>query len=405
MLNWRVDLEKSIGKQNNKQSNYFKKLVQLTCLLAVIVIVLGAYTRLSHAGLGCPDWPGCYGFLAVPHADQVPPELGVIETGKAWKEMIHRYFAGSLGLLILAIFIFSIWLKPYRSTTTLSTLLLLLVLFQATLGMLTVTMSLQPLIVVGHLIGGFLVLNLIWLLLLNITAVQKNNYPITNKQTFNQTTFNKPISDKQTFNQTTFNTPTFNKPTFNQARFYKPISNKEFRFNIAFVASLILIFLVLSQIALGGWLSANYAASFCNELPFCDGFSSEYSWQQFSFSSIWQLPTSSNYEFGVLSAQARLSIHLFHRFWAIITSLIVLTFIIKIYLTNDQVHIKNCVLWVAFLMCSQVFLGVMMVFWSFPILMALAHNLCAAFLLMSLIRLSYGLSKTNNCNYQEQRGG
>lgn len=373
MLNWRVDLEKSIAKQSNKQSNYFKKLVQLTCLLAVVVIVLGAYTRLSHAGLGCPDWPGCYGFLAVPHPDQVAPELGVIETGKAWKEMIHRYFAGSLGLLILIIFIFSIWLKPYRSTTTLSTLLLLLVLFQATLGMLTVTMSLQPLIVVGHLLGGFLVLNLIWLLLLNISVDQKHDHPVTN-----QATFNKP-----------------NKST----------SDKKSTFNIAFVASLILIFLVLSQIALGGWLSANYAASFCNELPFCDGFSSEYSWQQFSFLSIWQLPTSSNYEFGVLSAQARLSIHLLHRFWAIITSLIVLIFIMRIYLTNARVHIKNCVLWVAFLICSQVFLGVMMVFWNFPILMALAHNLCAAFLLMSLIRLSYGLSKTNNSNYQEQRGG
>ena len=369
MLNWRVDLEKFIGKQSNKQSNYFKKLVQLTCLLAVVVIVLGAYTRLSDAGLGCPDWPGCYGFLAVPHADQVPPELGLIETGKAWKEMIHRYFAGSLGLLILAIFIFSISSKPYRSTSTLSTLLLLLVLFQATLGMLTVTMSLQPLIVVGHLLGGFLVLNLIWLLLLNITAEQKNNHSLINIPRSNQSSPNKPT------------------------------------FNIAFIASLLVIFLVLSQIALGGWLSANYAASFCNELPFCDGFNSDYSWQQFSFLSIWQLPTSSNYEFGVLPSQARLSIHLFHRFWAIITSLIVLTFIIRIYLTNDQVHIKSCVLWVAFLMCSQVFLGVMMVFWNFPILMALAHNLCAAFLLMSLIRLSYGLSKTNNSNYQEQRGG
>ncbi|WP_022939788.1 COX15/CtaA family protein [Psychromonas hadalis] len=333
------------------QNNYYPRLVQFTLLLAIVVIVLGAYTRLSNAGLGCPDWPGCYGFLAVPNANQVPPELGLLDTEKAWKEMIHRYVAGSLGLLILIIFISSLCLKAYRSTRILSSLLLILVLFQATLGMLTVTMSLQPLIVVAHLLGGFLVLNLIWLLLLNL-----------NNQNANQRS----------------------------------------SINMTFVVSLLLIFLLLSQIALGGWLSANYAASFCNELPFCDGFNSDYSWQQFSFDSIWQLPVSSHYEFGVLPAQARLSIHLFHRFWAIVTTLMVFTFIISVYLSNVDLHIKNCALWVALLMISQVLLGVMMVFWHFPLLMALAHNLCAALLLMSLIRLSYALSKNSNNNVQAQ---
>ncbi|PKG40067.1 cytochrome B [Psychromonas sp. Urea-02u-13] len=330
--------------------------MQFTFLLAVVVIALGAYTRLSHAGLGCPDWPGCYGFLTVPHIDQVPPELGLLETGKAWKEMIHRYFAGSLGLLILIIFISSLALKTYHSTRALSTLLLLLVVFQATLGMLTVTMSLQPLIVVGHLLGGFLVLNLIWLLLLNINNDSKN----TNPATSHNQTVNRP-----------------------------------------FIISLFIIVLVLSQIALGGWLSANYAASFCNGLPFCDGFSSSNSWEQFSFKSIWQLPASSNYEFGVLPTQARLSIHLFHRFWAIITSLIVLTFVIRLYVSHAELHIKNAALMVIFLITSQVLLGIMMVFWHFPISMALAHNLCAALLLMSLIRLSYGLSKIQK-NYHTQ---
>ena len=270
---------------NNKQQTIFQHFVLLTCLLAMVVIILGAYTRLSNAGLGCPDWPGCYGFLSVPHADQVPPELGVLETGKAWKEMIHRYFAGTLGLFILAIFIGSIYFKAFRSIIPLSTVLLILVLFQATLGMLTVTMALQPLIVVAHLLGGFLVLNLIWLLLLTIKSPR-----ITE-------------SAKST--------------------------------NMPFLVSLLVIILVLSQIALGGWLSANYAAPFCNELPFCDGFNSHYSWQQFSFTSIWQLPVSSNYEFGILPAQARLSIHLLHRFWAVTTALLVGIFIVKV-LPNKQ---------------------------------------------------------------------
>ena len=77
------------NRKSTKQSHYFKRLVQFTLLLAVVVIVLGAYTRLSNAGLGCPDWPGCYGFLAVPHADQVPPELGLLETGKAINSFIN----------------------------------------------------------------------------------------------------------------------------------------------------------------------------------------------------------------------------------------------------------------------------------------------------------------------------
>lgn len=349
-------IPKLITKDNNESSNYYKKLVQFTFLLSVVVIVLGAYTRLSNAGLGCPDWPGCYGFLTVPHVDQVPPELGLLETGKAWKEMIHRYFAGSLGLLILITFISSLRLKMYHSTRVLSALLLLLVVFQATLGMLTVTMSLQPLIVVGHLLGGFLVVNLIWLLLLNINNDSKN----TNLATSNNLAVNIP-----------------------------------------FVMSLFIIVLVLSQIALGGWLSANYAASFCNGLPFCDGFSSSNSWEQFSFKSIWQLPASSNYEFGVLPTQARLSIHLFHRFWAIITSVSVLIFVIRLYLKSAELPIKNAALMVIFLISSQVLLGIMMVFWRFPISMALAHNLCAALLLMSLIRLSYQLSKVNKNNHTQ----
>lgn len=325
----------------------------------MIVIILGAYTRLSHAGLGCPDWPGCYGFLSVPQADQVPPELGLLEPEKAWKEMVHRYFAGALGLLILIIFINSIFIKTHRALIKISTTLLLLVLFQAVLGMLTVTMSLQPLVVVAHLLGGFLVLNLIWLLLLKL------NHTHTHTHT-------------------------------QQAKNIREL-------NISFFASLFLILLVLSQIALGGWLAANYAAPFCNNLPLCDGFSTKYSWQQFSFLSIWQLPASnSSYEFGVLPAQARLSIHLFHRFWAMITALCVLTFVIRLYLNSFDPHIKNCALWVSTLILCQVFLGFMVVFWSFPLLIALAHNFCAALLLMSLIRLSYGLSKVSKNNYQPQ---
>lgn len=330
---------------------HYKRLVQCCCILSIIVIMLGAYTRLSDAGLGCPDWPGCYGFLVVPDAKDVPVKLGVLAPEKAWKEMIHRYVAGSLGLLILFIFIVSIIGKKNNKFIKLSGALLFLVLIQATLGMLTVTMALQPLIVVAHLLGGFMTLNVSWLLLLNIEYAERTNANHTALKHRGNT----------------------------------------------YGLSLFTIAFVLSQVLLGGWLAANYAAPYCNELPFCNGLSPNYSWQQFSFSSIWQLPEHSNYEFGVLSAQSRLSIHLFHRFWAVITATIVLLFVMKVFLSFSKqtekkaLSIKKGARWVASFVLIQVLLGGMMVFWHFPIIMALAHNICAALLLMALVRLSHQL--------------
>ena len=131
-----------------------RMLVSMAIVLAMLVIILGAYTRLTDAGLGCPDWPGCYGFLKVPqHETHVAiaearfPERPV-EAHKAWNEMIHRYFAGSLGLLIAGIFLLS-W-RLQQKVTVLPTVLLALVVFQAALGMWTVTLSLFPLVVMGH---------------------------------------------------------------------------------------------------------------------------------------------------------------------------------------------------------------------------------------------------------------
>ena len=153
-------------------------LVKISVVLAFFVIVLGAFTRLTEAGLGCPDWPGCYGFLSVPsqaehiaQAEALYPDAPV-EKDKAWNEMIHRYFAGALGIMILLIAM-SAWFKkrlPSQKPTPvkLPTFLLGLVIFQAGLGMLTVTMNLQPLIVMGHLLGGFTIISLLFLLRLRL---------------------------------------------------------------------------------------------------------------------------------------------------------------------------------------------------------------------------------------------
>ena len=151
------------------------KLVLLSIMLALVVIVLGAYARLTAAGLGCPDWPECYGHLSfsqttenIDIAQQAFPERP-FEEHKAWTEMIHRYFASALGFLILVIFINSLFSKTYNKPVKLPLLLVLLVCFQGALGMWTVTLNLLPAEVMGHLLGGFTVLSGLFLLYLRLT--------------------------------------------------------------------------------------------------------------------------------------------------------------------------------------------------------------------------------------------
>ena len=153
------------------------RLAAFTALLAFCVILVGAYVRLSDAGLGCPDWPGCYGELVVPaSAEQISQEndnyARPLHKAKAWKEMIHRYLAGSLGLAILLLTVMA-WLnrKHDKQPLLLPTLLLMLVIFQAALGMWTVTLLVKPAIVTAHLLGGFATFVLLLLLALKLKPV------------------------------------------------------------------------------------------------------------------------------------------------------------------------------------------------------------------------------------------
>jgi cytochrome c oxidase assembly protein subunit 15 len=187
-----------------------------TTLLAFIVVVLGAYTRLTDAGLGCPDWPGCYGKL-VPETNSINP---LINTTKAWTEMIHRYLAGLLGLVIftLSAVIFKNRVHFKKKSIILGLAVSVLVIFQALLGMWTVTLKLLPVVVMAHLLGGLATLSLLWWLFLTLYP---NKTPVK---------INPPL------------------------RFW----------SIAALVALIL------QISLGGWTSANYAALVCLDFPFCN---------------------------------------------------------------------------------------------------------------------------------------
>jgi cytochrome c oxidase assembly protein subunit 15 len=319
-----------------------KVLAIISVLLAVVVIGLGAYTRLTDAGLGCPDWPGCYGHLTVPAESKVDELQELyphrpLDRGKAWNEMIHRYVAGLLGLLILGIAILA-W-KQRSGPVGLPTLLLCLVIFQAALGMWTVTMNLMPLVVLGHLLGGFATLSLLTLLVARLQL-------------------RIPGGDVAL------------------KRFSRP-------------AALVLV-VVLLQIILGGWTSTNYAALACTELPFCEaGWLSKL---DFSAFHPWQ-PGHLSYEYGVLHYEERMTIHVMHRLWAIVAATLVLWLSWKLFHYANSRFFKRTAVALSLLLLLQVSLGVSNVVLMLPITIAVAHNLVAAMLMALLVIVNYALLK------------
>ncbi|PKG85046.1 cytochrome B [Colwellia sp. 75C3] len=351
--------------EHNKNTKTLRRLVLTSLLLAIVVIGLGAYTRLTHAGLGCPDWPTCYGLLDVPEtsvqiatAEQAFPQRPV-EPAKAWNEMIHRYFAGSLGLLIAAIAFFSIKLRLSKSSRVrypvlLPICILCVVIFQAALGMWTVTLKLMPIVVMGHLLGGFTTLCLLFLLYLRIKSKG------INAQGAN-------LVDWQLKKYSSF--------------------------------ALLGITILTAQIALGGWTSSNYAAMSCVELPICQGdWLSDLSFEQ-SFDLI--PPAKESYEFGHLAHNERVTIHVSHRLGAIITGVFLAWLAIMVFLKARNHSIKSAAIILLSLLIIQISLGVSNIWFSLPLKVAVAHNLVAAFLMLSLITLAYKLRQNSEESLNE----
>jgi heme a synthase len=324
-----------------------RKLVFVSILLAIVVVSLGAYTRLTHAGLGCPDWPGCYGLIDVPQtseqilaAEKAFPERPV-EPEKAWNEMIHRYFAGSLGILILIIALMSFKRRAQGGPVGLPIFILLVVIFQAALGMWTVTMKLMPVVVMAHLLGGFTTLCLLFLLYLRLS-----DYRI-------------PGGDFDLKKYTKF--------------------------------GVVGIFILAAQIGLGGWTSSNYAALTCTELPICQA-----GWlEQLNFEHAFDLvpPEKDSYEFGHLDHASRVTIHVMHRLGAIVTTVYLLWLAISVYRKARSPFFRNAAMSLGFIVCVQVGLGISNVWFSLPLSVAVSHNVVAAMLMMSLITLTYSLKR------------
>ena len=322
------------------------------------VITLGAYVRLSHAGLGCPDWPGCYGYLigvpdnSIEIANAENSFQGSnVDIGKAWKEMIHRYIAGALGIFIFILpFIF------YKNNTNklfkLSLLVSILVVMQAMLGMLTVTLQLQPLIVMMHLMGGLTIITLLWLIFLRYN---KNNY-------------------------------------FNESQSFHNLSLKRIK-NLSVLGYITLIVLVI-QIMLGGWTSTNYAALACADFPKCNASW----WPQMDFYNAFmiELATDLNYEFGRLDSPARVAIHFTHRIWAIVAAAMLVILSITSYKTIKISYQKIISLCLVLFLFIQVTLGILNIKMGLPIYVAVAHNGNAAILLMCLVTQLYLIRNVKN---------
>ena len=309
-------------------------LIGLAVLLAFCVVTLGAYVRLSDAGLGCPDWPGCYGHLSVPStpdhaaANAAYPDRPV-ESHKAWKEMIHRYAAGTLGLLILAITL-QAWQRHQRQrySPAVPTALLLLVIFQGLLGMWTVTLLLKPAVVTAHLLGGMSTFGLLlWLFCQrNITYGDRASLCLRGW------------------------------------------------------AGLALL-LLLGQIALGGWVSSNYAALVCPEFPYCRA--GDW-WPPADFAQGFQLhrPLGYTAEGSLITTDAMTAIHLSHRVGAL--GILVVIGSLAMALRKHGVF-KGLGTMLFFTLCLQAGLGITNVLGSMPLPIAVAHNAGAALLLATLI--------------------
>lgn len=324
----------------------FERLINISLIFVFIVIGLGALTRLLDAGLGCPDWPGCYGQLIPPdttealeQAEALFPQAPVIEH-QAWMEMIHRYAAGSLGILVLALTWIAFQTQKPPLLKKLTITLCIVVVTQALFGMWTVTLKLWPPVVTLHLLGGFTTLCLlIALKSLNTSYIKASK-------------------------------PSQNAVSFSTSGSFPKVSG---------VAAL---FLLVLQITLGAWTSSNYAGLACPDFPTCQN-----QWlPDVSINKAFELPNydDESYLHGRSDAQTRVSIQYFHRLGALLTTIALLFFTYQL-LKQSPTSNRSKAYGLLVLLFTQIILGILSAVLLLPLSVALGHNLVAASLLAMLV--------------------
>lgn len=320
----------------------YRKLILFTLILTTLVVVFGAYVRLADAGLGCPDWPGCYSKLTPTAASEQILEAhatdphGPVSMPKAWKEMIHRYIASVVGLLIIAI-AFLAWRRRAEAATdpVVATTLVGVVIFQGMLGMWTVTLLLKPAIVTAHLIGGMTTLGILaWLCM---RAYEMPRLSPSGK--------------------------------------------------VVWLARLGFVLLAL-QIVLGGWVSTNYAALACMDFPTCHGSFWPPADYANAFHVIRELGMTAEGE--LLSHEALTAIHWMHRIGAVVAG-VALSLLGLAMRRFDALRGLGAVLLVA--LALQILLGIANVLLSLPLLLAAAHNAGAAALVVVMVCINYRVGR------------
>lgn len=319
----------------------------LAVMLTLLVLLLGVATRLLDAGLGCPDWPGCYGRLLVPDAEQAAQfSSQPLEPVKAWMEMVHRYAAASLGVLSIVLLLFSLRMRALnQSLWKYSLALLLLVIGQGLFGMWTVTLKLWPVVVTAHLLGGLTCLigffSFYWRLR-EIEPADAEQEAISGDTFLSDNTSHGPV-------------------------------------NPLFWLTLVVL---VGQITLGGWTSSNYAGIACTGFPQCNH---EW-WPDADFQQGFHLSPDigPDYLHGQLEAAARTAIHLSHRVGAMLLGISLML------LYWQQRHADTCVkrsvIRVGVLYGIQLAVAYWLVSLSLPFLLALLHTLMAALILMALVQ-------------------
>jgi cytochrome c oxidase assembly protein subunit 15 len=310
--------------QEQRRVQWFRRFALIGALLAACVVVLGAWVRLTDAGLGCPDWPGCYGHVFPQNTHHF---------AQAVHEMVHRYFASTLGLIIVSLLAWALLNRRNpRQPVWPVVALFLLVCVQGALGMKTVTLLLLPLIVTAHLLGGLSTLALLWWLSLEPPPRQ--------------------------------------------------LSERELRLRKFAVAGLMVLAL---QIALGGWTSSNYAAVACPDLPTC-----QHSWwpaMDFRGAYVLWRGLGIDYEGGVLSNPARVAIHFTHRLGAVVAGSLLIGLGILIVTRSRWRRLKTLGGLLMLAVLVQISIGVSTVHWGVPLALATLHNAGAAFLVIVMVAL------------------
>lgn len=326
----------------------FRKLLLLAPVFTLVVVVVGAYTRLTDSGLGCPDWPGCFGHVTPLGAHEA--NAGTADTplhlGKAWREMIHRYAASVLGLIIVVITALSLRWRRERLPHGLARSLLALVLFQGLLGALTVTWKVKPLVVTAHLVFGLTTVSLLWLLWLALRRLERSGDAAA-----------VPAL------------PVTPPPPLRWAH----------------RAAVLALVIVGMQIMLGGWTSTNYAAVGCPDFPTCQ----KQWWPEADFAEgfvLWR-GLGTNYEGGVLDYPARIAIHLTHRVGAIVVTLALLSALLLAWRAGAGNRVRRAALGVGGALLLQLLIGIFMVRFGFPLSWATAHNAGAVVLLLATLLL------------------